>query len=315
MDPRMGALLRDQAGVVSRRQLEQVGLLPHDIERLVRRRELGRLHRGVLIDHTGEPTWLQRAWGGVLLHWPAALHGVSALRATEGPGSVRPSDTLHVGIDSSRRATRRAGVAVVRMERFEERVQWNLGPPRQRYEDAVLDVASSVRTDMQALAELARAVQGRRTTAGRLLAQLESRPRVGRRTWVATVLADVASGACSALERGYLDVERRHGVGGARRQVVDRLGAGTVYRDVEYRCGLVVELDGRLHHDTAAQRDRDFDRDLDLRADGRDSVRLTWGQVFDRPCRTMARIVALLHRRGWSGTPRACSASCDLALP
>lgn len=158
--------------------------------------------------------------------------------------------------------------------------------------DAVIDVAAGLiatpRGDMAALAELAHAVQSRRTTADRLLVRLDERPRVPRRTWMRAVLADVAAGACSALEHGYLALERRHGVTGARRQVVDRLGSGVVHRDVEYHCGLVVELDGRLHHDTADQRDRDFDRDLDLRVDGHDSVRLTWGQVFGRPCLTMA---------------------------
>ena len=199
-----------------------------------------------------------------------------------------------------------------RLEGMDDRVQWNVGPPRQRYEDAVVDVAARAATDTGALDELARAVQGRRTTADRLRLVLAEKSRVARRDWLDAVLADVAAGACSVLEHGYLRLERRHGLTGARRQVVDRLGAGTVYRDVEYGCGLVVELDGRLHHDTAAQRDRDFDRDLDLRADGRESLRLTWGQVFDRPCRTAARVVAVLRRLGWQGRPVSCGPDCPV---
>ncbi|WP_394289195.1 type IV toxin-antitoxin system AbiEi family antitoxin domain-containing protein [Microbacterium sp.] len=314
MDERVANLIQDQAGVVSRRQLEAAGLRAHDVERFVRRRELSRLHRGVLIDHTGEPSWIQHAWAGVLLYEPAVLQGPSAVRAVEGPGSNRPSTPIHIGVDRDRRVARRSGLVVVRMERFEERVQWNASPPRQRYEDAVIDVAAAAATNMQALGELARAVQGRRTTARRLLEHLERRPWVERRSWMMAVLGDVAAGACSVLEHAYLVAERRHGVSGARRQVVDRLGAGVVYRDVEYKCGLCVELDGRLFHDTAWQRDRDFDRDLDLRVDGRDSVRLSWGQVIDRPCWTMARIVALLHARGWAGTARPCAPGCAVGL-
>jgi len=42
------------------------GLVDHDLQRLVRRRDLTRLLRGVYVDHTGEPTWQQRAWAAVL---------------------------------------------------------------------------------------------------------------------------------------------------------------------------------------------------------------------------------------------------------
>ena len=35
-----------------------------------------------------------------------------------------------------------------------------------------------------------------------------------------------------------------------------------------------MELDGRLFHDTTEQRDRDFDRDLDVAADGSSTLRL-----------------------------------------
>jgi hypothetical protein len=201
----------------------------------------------------------------------------------------------------------------VRTPHLEERAQWHLGPPRIRYEDAVLDVASQARSDFVALGELSRAVQGRRTTAQRLLAALEQRRRVPRRTWMSGVLDDVASGACSVLEHGYLDrVERRHGLMRARRQVRDRIGAGVIYRDVEYHVGLVVELDGRLFHDTTTQRDADLDRDLVTAVTGKDSVRLSYGQVFDRSCWTAGHIAAMLESRGWGDRPTACSLACAM---
>jgi hypothetical protein len=125
------------------------------------------------------------------------------------------------------------------------------------------------------------------------------------------VLTDVATGACSVLEHGYLTgVERAHGLSGSRRQVRDRVGTGVIYRDVEYACGLVVELDGRLFHDTTAQRDRDLDRDLVTAAGGKDSVRLGYGQVFDRPCWTAEQLRRLLRRRGWRGRGHSCADGC-----
>src|SRR6478735_11003645 len=84
-------LLHLQSGVVARRQLLASGALPHDIARLVRRRSLTRVHPGVYVDHTGAPTWRQRAWAACLYHWPAALAGPSALRIVAGPGWRSPA--------------------------------------------------------------------------------------------------------------------------------------------------------------------------------------------------------------------------------
>ena len=307
MHPLLDPILADQAGVISRRQALAAGLTRHDVNRWLRRRELAPLHPGVYVTHTGQLSWTQLAWAGVLLCWPAALAGQSALRAAEGPGSRRTTQRIEVAVARDRSLTVPSSVRVHRTAHLDARVLWHVGPPRLRYEEAALDVAAAATSDFDCLGELARAVQGRRTTAGRLLARLADRDRIARRDWIAAVLRDVADGACSVLEHGYLTrVERAHGLATARRQVRDRPGAGVVHRDVEYDGGLVVELDGRLFHDTAAQRDLDFDRDLDAAVAGKQSVRLSYGQVFDRGCRTAARIALLLRAHGWSGRLDRC---------
>ena len=96
MHPQVHPLLADQSGVVARRQLLAVGFDEHDIARWLRRKDLTVVHPGVYLDHTGEPTWLQQAWAGVQLCWPAALAGESALRAAEGPGSSRRTRPVEV---------------------------------------------------------------------------------------------------------------------------------------------------------------------------------------------------------------------------
>jgi hypothetical protein len=311
VDPRLAPLLADQAGVVSRRQALETGMRPHELVRLVRRHELSRVHPGVYVDHTGEPSWLQSAWAGVLLCWPAALAGQSALRAVEGPGSTRRLAPVEVAVTESRRARGAPGVVVRRVGRLDDRVQWHVGPPRMRYDEAAVDVAAGAPDDFTALSELSRAVQARRTTARRLLDTARRRDRLPRRDWIESVLHDVADGACSVLEHGYLTrVERPHGLATGRRQVRDRAGAGVVYRDVEYAGGFVVELDGRLFHDTTAQRDRDLDRDLVAATQGKDTVRLSYGQVYERACWTTGQLVVLLTQHGWRGTPRRCSPRC-----
>jgi len=303
--------LEAQAGVVARFQAMEAGMTDPQIRRLLRRREWVATHPGVYVNHTGEPTWLQRAWAAVLFAWPAALADVSALRAAEGPGR-RSEEVIHIAVDRHRNRSAPPGVRVHRISHLRSRVQWNLGPPRLRYEEAALDVAASAPTELAALDVLAAAVQSRRTTAARMRDTLTARMRTPRRRWLSSVLDDVATGACSVLEHGYLSrVERAHDLPRARRQVRANATPGIVYRDAQW-ADLVIELDGRLFHDTALQRDRDMDRDLDALVDGLESVRLGYGQVFDRPCHTAARLAVLLGRRGWSGAPTSCGPGCPV---
>lgn len=148
-----------------------------------------------------------------------------------------------------------------RLVDLDVRAQWNLTPPRLRIEEAVLDVAAAAPDDYSAIATIGAAVQSRRTTADHLIRTLQSRARIARRAFLESVLEDVATGACSALEHAYLvRVERPHGLPWAHRQV-SASSRGPVYRDVVYT-GLdaVFELDGRLDHTGVRDRDRDLER-------------------------------------------------------
>jgi len=308
----------EQSGVISRRQVLAHGGRPADIQRALRRRELVRLLPGVFVDHTGEPTWVQRAWGGVLFYEPAVLAGMSALRAAAGPGWRRHSDhwPIEVAVDLSRSVRPIAGYRPRRRAHLDEHALWNIGPPRLRVEQATLDVASTRATDLEAVAVLADIVQQRRTTALRLIGALDAHGRIARRAWLSDVLHDIAEGTCSVLEHGYLQqVERAHGLPPASRQQSPDTGP-RVYRDVLYaEYDQAVELDGRLFHDSADDRDADLDRDLDAAVARLGTVRLGWGQVFGRPCRTAARIAGLLQVRGWRGSPTPCGPKCDLRRP
>lgn len=317
--PSMSDLLAVQSGVISRRQALSHGLRPHDIRRLLRRREWAVAFPGIYLTHTGELTWHQRAWVAVLATWPAALTHRSAIRAASGPGLRGHDDTgpLHVAVDRTRRTlVTPPGVVTHHLADLEGKTLWTSSPPRIRLEHAVLDVAAEATADMRAIATLADAVQTRLTTPTRLRTTLESRSRIARRPLLGGVLHDLELGACSALEHGYLDrVERPHGLATADRQVRDSL-RGPIYRDVEYAdLALVVELDGRLFHDTASARDLDLDRDLHTAVSGRWTLRLGWGQVYDRPCRTAAALGAIARRRGWTGTLHACPDCPGGSLP
>jgi len=305
-------LLRQQSGVVSRSQALGCGLTSNDLRRLERRRLLVRVLPRVHLDHTGEPTWLQRAWAAVLYAWPAALVAESAVRAADGPGRAGAErGPIHVGVAAQRRVLHVPGVVVVRTAGLEQRARWNLGPPRVPYDEAALDVALAAASEMEAVGAIARAVQGRHTTAGRMAEVLRDRSRAPRRAFLDGVLQDVAAGTCSVLEHAYLvRVERPHGLPAALRQVREVTASGVVYRDVD-ALGLTIELDGRLFHDTAEHRDADAERDLDLAVAGRDGVRLTWGQVVGRPCSTAAKLDIILRARG-APAARPCGPGCAI---
>ena len=315
-DDAVTALLRSQDGVASRAQLVDVGCAPHDIERMLRRHQVFVALPGVYITHNGPRTWQQRAWVAVLSCWPAALAGTSALRADNGPGmrGFDEGDPIEVAVDVARTVQDKPDVRVRRVAGMAARTRWNASPPRLRQEEAVLDVVAGLRREWDVIEALAAAVRSRRTTADRLASALTARHRYPRRKWIGRILADVAAGTASVLEHGYLHrVERAHGLPVADRQQADRVAGGRIYRDAPYPAyDLQVELDGRLDHSALTERDRDLERDLETATTGRRSVRLGWGQVYDRPCRTAALIARLLVLGGWEGAATPCSPTCPI---
>lgn len=244
--------IASQSGVVARRQLVDDGiggssLGEHDVARMIRRRELVVVHPGVYVNHTGSLTWLQRAWAAVLVNWPAALTHESALRAADGPGRRdNDEESIQVAVGRHRHLAPPPGVELHRLTRFDDRVLWNVGPPRLRYQDAALEVAGAMTEEFAMIGAISRACQSGHTTAPRMLLELADRPRIPRREWLQDLLTDVAEGTCSVLEHGYLHrVELAHGLPTGSRQGAGHTRLGRVYRDGSYQSSLVVELDGR----------------------------------------------------------------------
>ena len=168
-------LLSLQSGVISRRQVLAAGGRDHDIARLLRRRIWARIHDGVYADHTGGPSWEQRAWAAVLHYWPAVLDGASALRAYGVRATGTSNPRIEVAIDRTRSVAEVVGISVKRRTDFDQS-QMNLCPPRVRVEHALLTVASRLPGEDGAVGVLADACQRRHTTPGRLSDALQRRP-------------------------------------------------------------------------------------------------------------------------------------------
>lgn len=320
-------LLDLEDGVAARRQVLAItGESDATIRRRLRRRDWVAIHPGVYLNHTGQPTWRQRAWAAVLYAAPAALAGVSAIRAGDGPGKRdAPRDSpIHVAIDHGRTVEEQPGIRIHRRVDFAATVQENLSPPRVRIEHAVIDAAAEARDDLTAIAVISDAVRSRRTTPQRLLDVAVARKRLRHRHLILGLLTDAADGTSSVLEMEYVRVERPHGLPKANRQVRELTGgvvrpgsAYIVYRDGELEgLGQYIELDGRIGHTSTTERDADFERDLDAAVIDRGTLRLGWGQTYVRSCTTAAKLAVLFHRLGWRGTFRRCP-RCpeDLRLP
>src|SRR5690606_19032091 len=105
-------------------QLVAAGVSAAELRRLVRWRRLRPLHPGVYLNHTGPPSWLQRAWAAVLYADRAALCDQSALRAWDGPASrLASSGLVHVAIDRSRRVRPQPGIVIHRIAGLDRKAQ------------------------------------------------------------------------------------------------------------------------------------------------------------------------------------------------
>ena len=300
--------MKQHDGVVTRAQLRAAGLCRPDIDRLVRRKGLRQVHTRVFIDHTGPLTYDQRIWAAVLALEPAAICGPTLL--SPDPEAAQ----IHVAIDESRRLVAPDGVRVHRVRRLDAVAQWKAAPPRMRREDAVLMLVDEAETELEVIRLITDAARDRRIGAGRLREAERRRSRLARRHLVRALLDDVSAGVESVLEHAYLTrVERAHGLPLATRQVVRRTAGGKEYRDVEYdEFAFVVELDGRIGHDSFDAQSRDAGRDLADLLEDRLVARLRWRQVFEAPCGTAASLARLLQKRGWQGSPTPCGPGCPV---
>jgi len=269
------------------------------------------LYRGVYAVFTGPPgrdTWLWAAVlragrGAALSHQTAAeLHGLIDLR----------SEAIYVTVPSNRRITT-PGIVIRMSARIEEATQPGREPPRTTVEETVLVLAQLARTLDDACGWITRACGRRLTTEQKLRSALAMRKKMRWRIELDDVLAAAGDGIHSVLEYRYLrDVERAHGLPRSRHQVRVVIDGKVVYRDAYYEeYKLAVELDGRNAHPDE-ERWRDNHRDLLAGAQGAQTCRYTWRDVYVHPCETAALHAQILRRRGWTGTPKPCSAGCPV---
>ncbi len=306
----------DQAGVLSGRQLLAAGLHRGVIRSAVDSGHWRRLHPGVFQIHAGPTSDTGRLWVALLaIGPPAALSHRTAGRLW-GLGHERPaheivdlSEAVDVLVPHARHVGAPAGVRLHRRRDITAILAAVGSPPRTTVEVTVIDLAAAARSIGEVVAVASVVCQQRRTTPARLLRELRRRDRHAHRQFLEALLCDVAAGAETPLEIGFLRrVERAHGLPRGRRQHRMPTTGGLMVVDVFYEDSrTIAELDGRIGHEAPF---RDEERDNFAAVRGGTTLRYGWVAVFERPCRVAGQLGGVLLDRGWAGPIRPCGPGC-----
>lgn len=301
------ATLREQCGVISRRQALDAGVTRGAIREHLRSGRWQRIYPGVYATFSGELPRMARLWSVVLAAGPGAAlsHGTAAelLGLTD-----RTSPIIHVMVPHERRVVAMPGVAVHRRRDLARLRHPAQRPPRTRVEETIIDLAQDEPALEDAYGWLARGVGAGLTRTDRLIEALKRRTRVRRRRLLMEGLGDVASGCRSVLELAYLNrVERAHGLPSGQRQARVTRGGRRNYLDVLYRdFRTAVELDGEAVHPYSA-RFKDARRDNAGVLDGLAPLRYGTADVLTRYCEIADEVSRVLSRNGCPTRPRRCA--------
>jgi len=283
-----------QSGVVTSRQLIDLGGDRAWLSRQVTSGRWQRLHRGVLLTHSGPVSWDSRATAALLYAGKHASLSHDAAAYLHGM-TRRAPDTIDVTIPADRRVT--PGDGLVLHHRSHLPVMTGR-PLRTALPDTALDLVARAESDDDALGWLCEAVRAG-ATPGQLRRRLATRPRLRNSALIRELLAEVAAGVESPLEgRYHRDVERAHGLPTSELQVRQVLGGTWIRADRIYRgFGLRVELDGRLAH-PGGRTDKDTWRDnLALLHAAELTLRYRWYHARITPCATTGQVLLGLRRR------------------
>jgi hypothetical protein len=311
-------ILKEQDCVITVGQAVAAGMSAKAIRSLVHAGRWQVLQRGVYAAFTGKPSRQAELWAAQLRAGPESAV-LSHQTAAELWGLVSsPSQVIHVTVphDSNpERCGAIPGVIVHRSRSLPRSRHPALTPPRTRLEETLLDLINGARSFDERYDWICRGIGRRLTTASRIWAALEARPRMQCREDIELALGYANGGALSVLELRYArGVERVHGLPAATRQARVQQATGSRYLDnlyMEYRA--CVEIDGTAAHPEDEQwRDKSRDR-WNAVHEGIDTIRIGVPDLInkERQCRTAADVTKWLSGRG-PKVGRPCGAGCPV---
>jgi very-short-patch-repair endonuclease len=296
VDGPIAALAGRQHGVVSLRQLRELGFGDTGIEGRLRRGTLLSLHRGVYAAGH-RPVTIEARWmAGVLACGPEAVlsHRSAAQLWRLQPRSDGPVEVTRPG-----RFRPRAGIRAQRSALPDDEVEKVDGIPVTGVSRTIFDLAGVVtrRRLVQAMNEAAVLGLTDRLSLPDLL------DRYPRRRGSAVLRAILEEEAAlngvtkSELEERFLALLEAHGLPRPRLNASVSVAARFLTVDCLWEDErLIVELDGRAAHATAEAFEVDRERDRLLVGGGWRVVRLTWRQLRDESPSIAVELRRLLVR-------------------
>lgn len=275
----------DQHGVVTRQQLLALGLSERQIDGRLAAGLLVRLHHGVYRLAGSERSFEQKVMGACLASGGVASHRCAA--TLFGLRGCR-TELVEVTVEGPR-APALEGVIVHRTKRL-ERTTIGVIPVTLPGRIPVDLAAVAPGLVGGALADLLVRVTTLRSVA-------EAVDAAGRTSGIRSVRLELDGYLAgkqpteSALEDAFLKLLARHGIPEPKRQFEP---PWEPHRRVDFarpEDRLLIELDGRLWHSSAADRERDRQKDERAAAHGWRTVRITWVDVHDTP----AQVIGMLE--------------------
>ncbi|MFW5947428.1 MAG: type IV toxin-antitoxin system AbiEi family antitoxin domain-containing protein [Gemmatimonadota bacterium] len=290
-DQTIGALAARQHGVVTRRQLIDVGLSPSAVDRRVKQRWLHPLHRGVYaVGPIRSPRTKEVA--AVMACGPSAVVSHRSAAALWGLVPGDPSADVEVIVPRGDR--RRPGIRIryIRTLRTDEVTRLD-GIRVTRPARTLLDLAACSRP-RQLERATAEAFARNLTTPARLRSVLRRHPRTaGIAKLRSLVEGEAPLRTRSEAEEQFLALVRKSQLSRPQSNVsVCGYEVDFLWRPER----LVVEVDGRGPHSSPRAFERDRRRDAELTAAGMRVVRVTWRQITEEPLAVIARLAQALAR-------------------
>jgi very-short-patch-repair endonuclease len=287
-DELIAHLARRQYGVVTRSQLLARGVSRREIGYRIERRRLHVVQRGVyavgydVLSEEGRRMAAALCAGGAISH-----------RTAGAAWEILSSPDLEV---TAARSRRRPGIRIYCQRLEPDEVTTLDGIPITTVPRTLLDLAAILPPQ-----ELERALNeaevSRPTSPTALRALLERYPRRHGTAALKAILETRYGITRSELEARFVRLLRSAGLSRPELNGVVHVGGRSFECDCVWRPQrLVVELDGRAYHATAAAFERDRARDRRLQAAGWTVVRMTWRQLREEPEIVVADLRTLLRR-------------------
>jgi hypothetical protein len=253
MDGNWKQLARVQEGMLSHRQLTELGVRRAEIRHHLRMERWARRTTSVVSTTTGPLSTAQRLWLGVLHAGPTALIGGLSAATVHGLRNWERDD-ITVLVDDELSFEPVKGFRFFRSRRPLQSMRSSMELPVCLVEPAILLFAGYERSRRTAHGSIAAVVQQKLTTTDRLASWLERMRPLRRAREFRALLVDIGDGAQSLAEVDVRRACREFDIAPPRSQAKRRDRADRVrYTDCEWRLAdgrtLVLEVDGAFHDD------------------------------------------------------------------